>query len=498
MWQVFLDFKFLNLKSSDIGFYKSLAIIPFLGLSACNQTQTQTSPDRVETSKIFAELCSSCHGHDMSGGMAPSLLDTNWSYGNTDEDLAKNISDGIENAAMPAFGDALTKNEIDGLVQYIRQSGTKYQSTNSHNKNDQLSQENTIVDSVTDVRSLQSQVDITDYIIDVNEPWGFAFIDSQSLLFTEKNGGLYLVEDQRLPIKINGTPTVFNQVQGGMLDVILHPNYLENKWVYLSYAEPLSENNQLAMTKVVRGRVEGNNWLDHETIFEANSSHYVEGGRHFGGRLAFDSSGHLYFSIGDRGLDDNAQDLSLPNGKIHRIHDDGSIPMDNPFVRRKGAYPSIYAYGNRNPQGLTWDTNTGVLWETEHGPKGGDELNDIHSGKNYGWPAISYGINYDGSVLTPYKTKPGMAQPASHWTPSIAVSGLDVYRGELFSDWNGRILAGSLANETIRLIEVNHNTYVSEAIILKGEGRVRQVKQGPDGAIYAALPSRIVRLSPKK
>ena len=191
-----------------------------------------------------------------------------------------------------------------------------------------------------------------------------------------------------------------------------------------------------------------------------------------------------------------AQDLSKPNGKIHRIMRDGSIPKDNPFLNNSKAYPSIFTYGNRNPQGTIVHPETQVVWETEHGPKGGDELNVIRSGVNYGWPEISYGRNYSGTVLTPYTALTGMAQPASQWTPSIAVCGLDVYTGDLFPEWKGRLMAGSLKNQTVRLIDVNGADYISEAVLIKDEGRVRDVTTGPDGAIYVALPNRIVRLSP--
>ena len=282
-----------------------------------------------------------------------------------------------------------------------------------------------------------------------------------------------------------------------MLDVATDPDYAENGWVYLSFSHADADDRKKLMTKIVRGKIENGQWSDEQTLFQAKPADYLNTAHHFGSRITFDDKGHLYFGIGDRAKMEMAQDLTVPNGKIHRIMRDGNIPNDNPFVDVKGAYPSIFSYGNRNPQGTIVHPDTGVVWETEHGPRGGDELNAIKSGVNYGWPKISYGINYNGTELTPHTALPNMAQPVSQWTPSIAVCGLDVYTGDLFPKWKGRLMAGALAYQTVRLIEVDGENYVSEATLIKDEGRVRDVTTGPDGAIYVALPSKIVRISPK-
>ena len=233
-------------------------------------------------------------------------------------------------------------------------------------------------------------------------------------------------------------------------------------------------------------------------LFESKPEHYIRASQHFGSRITFDDDGHVFFSIGERGQKDMAQDITLPNGKVHRLMRDGSTPKDNPFIGNTKAYPSIFSYGNRNPQGLIYVD--GTLWETEHGPRGGDELNIIKAGKNYGWPEISYGRNYSGTELTPYTHLPDMEQPESQWTPSIAACGLDVYDGNLFKDWNGYLLAGALKYQELRLIEVKDGAYVSEQILLKGHGRVRDVTTGPDGAIYVVLngPDQILRLTPQE
>jgi len=354
------------------------------------------------------------------------------------------------------------------------------------------------------VASVQDQVNIENWATDLDEPWGVHFFADGNIgnnaFVTEKSGKLWVIGNNgRMEVK--GIPASVNERQGGLLDVATDSNYAENGWVYLSFTHADKDKPKKLMTKIVRGKVNadvtGLTWMQEETLFQARPEDYIGNGFHFGSRITFDDQGHLYFGIGDRGKQDMAQDLTKPNGKIHRIMRDGSIPKNNPFLNVEGAYPSIYSYGNRNPQGTIVHPDTGVVWETEHGPKGGDELNVIQSGVNYGWPKISYGRNYNGTVLTPHTALPDMAQPASQWTPSIAVCGLDVYTGDLFPEWKGRLMAGALAFQTVRLIEVEDENYVSEVSLIKNEGRVRDVTTGPDGAIYVALPQRIVRISPK-
>lgn len=357
----------------------------------------------------------------------------------------------------------------------------------------------TEIEPITDVPSLTSDVRVSTWVRDLENPWGIEFIGNDTALITEKSGRLRLVENGVLnPEPIQNIPAVKDDRQGGMLDVAIDPDYAENGWVYLSFSHPYESDPKLTMTKIVRGRIKDGVWGDEEALFVAKDEHYTQRGHHFGSRITFDNDGHLFFSVGDRAVQDQAQDISYPNGKIHRINRDGSIPDDNPFIGEAGAYASIYSFGNRNPQGLIFDRRTNILWQTEHGPRGGDEINIIQSGRNYGWPEISYGINYNGTVLTPYKSKEGQAQPVSHWTPSIAPSGLTVYYGDMFPEWNGRLLAGALKYEEIRLVDVgNDGTYKSEASVMRRNGRVRDVTIGPDGAIYAALPKRIARLTPK-
>lgn len=356
------------------------------------------------------------------------------------------------------------------------------------------------VSAVVEVPSVQDQVMVEDWSTGLKEPWGIHFIADNKALITEKRGKLWQITPE-VKLEVKGIPESVDRGQGGLLDVATDPDYAENGWVYLSFSHADADQRKKLMTKIVRGKINssaaGLVWEEEETLFQANPGDYLDSGHHFGSRITFNNQGHLYFGIGDRGKMEMAQDVTVPNGKIHRIMRDGSIPKDNPFVNVDGAYPSIYSFGNRNPQGTIVHPDTGVVWETEHGPRGGDELNVIKAGVNYGWPKISYGINYSGTVLTPHTALPDMAQPTSQWTPSIAVCGLDVYTGNLFPEWRGRLLAGALAYQTVRLIEVDGENYVSEATLLQDKGRVRDVTTGPDGAIYVALPTRIVRITPK-
>lgn len=357
--------------------------------------------------------------------------------------------------------------------------------------------DDTTLPPVGEVPSLESQVNVEVWLEDLNEPWGMTFLDADTILVTEKSGALLSIKNG-VRTEIANVPEVNDGGQGGLLDVTLDPNWPTEDWVYLSYSYPKTPGAKESMTKVIRAKIKDNALVDEQTLFEARAEDYVNTRFHFGSRIAFDAAGHLYFSIGDRGKMGDAQKLDKPNGKIHRINRDGSIPADNPFVDTDGAYASIFSYGNRNPQGVIVHPDSDVVWATEHGPKGGDELNAIQPGVNYGWPEISYGINYNGTVLTEFTKKPGMAQPIQQWTPSIAVCGLDVYTGDLFPQWKGRLLAGALAYETVRLIDVDGMDVKSEYSILNGEGRVRDVTTGPDGAIYVAVTDSILRLTPIK
>ena len=284
------------------------------------------------------------------------------------------------------------------------------------------------------------------------------------------------------------------------MDVAVDPNYSENGWIYLSYSHELVSEDERppAMTRLVRGRLEGNRWIDQEVVYEAPHDTYRSTRHHYGCRIVFDPEGFLYFSIGDRGRSQHAQDLRRPNGKVHRIRPDGTVPEDNPFAGRDDALPTIFSYGHRNPQGLAVHPKNGSVWDTEHGPMGGDEVNLLVAGVNYGWPEITYGRNYNGTRVSEYEQREGMAQPVLFWRPSIAACGLDFYRGDLFPRWKNWLLAGALAFEELRLLAIEDDRVIYQETILKNAGRVRDVTSGPDGAIYVVLnnPGTVIRLTP--
>lgn len=335
----------------------------------------------------------------------------------------------------------------------------------------------------------------------LSNPWGLVELQKGTLLVTERAGRLRVIQDGKLlPDPVSGIPHVYANGQGGLLDLELHPNYQKNGWIYLSYAD---EKNGKGLTKIIRGRLKDMAFVDQETVFEAPEDQYVNGGNHFGGRMQFDGKGFLFFSIGDRGdkttPENNAQKLTNVKGKIHRLREDGGIPEDNPYAFVPGAMPTIWSHGHRNPQGLRFDSKTGLLWETEHGPRGGDELNIIERGKNYGWPVITFGINYDGTPITDHTAQEGMEQPVTYWTPSMAPSGLEIYHGDLFPAWKNNLFAGALAHQKLVRIEIDDSNHVThQEILLEKSGRVRDVKTLSDGALYIVYdsPGQIVRLVP--
>ena len=331
-------------------------------------------------------------------------------------------------------------------------------------------------------------------------PWGMAFLPNGDLLVNDISGKMYRVlPDGSEKLEITGLPDVYYRGQGGLLDVEAHPNFQENNVVYISYSDVIDKPfKNISFTAVAKAELIKNELKNLRVIYRTNDAHYSSSPYHFGSRIAIDEK-YIYFSIGDRGKQYDAQDILLPSGKIHRIYLDGSIPIDNPFQDKNGNTSSIFCYGNRNPQGLAFDSS-GRLWELEHGPKGGDELNIIEKGKNYGWPVITYGVNYNGTKITDITHKEGMEQPIWHWTPSIAVCGMKIYRGEEFPSWNENILVTSLKYEYLERVVVKDRKKVDSEIIYQPGSRVRDVEIDTFGNIYVALenPGRIVKLSKRK
>jgi len=326
-------------------------------------------------------------------------------------------------------------------------------------------------------------------------PWGMTFLPDNSILITEKNGELIHFKNGE-KINITGAPKSVAQGQGGLLDIELDPNYEENGWIYFSYASNLENDNKGANTTIARAKLSGTSLNNLEVLYKATPN--TKKGQHFGSRIVFDENGYLYFSIGDRGnRDELPQDITKDGGKIYRINRDGSIPESNPFYNEAGAKKAIFCYGNRNPQGMVIHPDTGEVWAHEHGPKGGDEINIIQSGKNYGWPKASYGINYSGTPFTDNKTLPGMENPIHYWVPSIAPSGMTFVTSDKYPNWKGNLLVGSLKFMYLNKCVIENNKVVNEEKLLEDLGRVRSVKQAPDGFIYVGIEHKgIVKIVP--
>lgn len=442
---------------------------------------------------LYQKHCSHCHGTKFQGGNAQSLVDGIWQYGDSTGHILRNIKFGITHIGMPAYGKTLTDKQIRAIVNYLKKA-----------ENQAGAAEPPLP---TSLQTLDYDINVEVFADGLAIPWDMAFLDPETALVTERPGRLRVIHEGKLSKNpVEGTPEVVAEGQGGLLAVAFDPDYKEegNQWVYLAFSHGLevqpNGKRAPAMTKIVRGRINGNQWEDEETVFEAPHETYKTTRHHYGTRIVFDREKFLFFSIGDRGTGMNAQDLSLPNGKIHRINRDGSIPRGNPFWKRKGKMGSVFSYGNRNPQGLAFHPETDQLWASEHGPLGGDEINLIEAGKNYGWPVITYGRNYNGSVISELTRQEGMEQPIWYWNPSTAVCGIDFYSGELFPKWNGKLLVGALKYEDVRVLSLEGNRVMHEEVILKNAGRVRDVCCGPDGAVYVVLndPGSILKLTPKE
>jgi aldose sugar dehydrogenase len=463
-------------------FHRFLLVAAILGLPA------MASAQRVRTGQIartYAENCAACHGNNLQGGSAPSMLDDVWTHGGDDDSLARSIREGIPEKGMPGWKQKFSDNEVRAMVIFIREQRVQHQNAEKPAP--------PAKDSVT-MRSQLHAFRVDTWVGNVEEPWSLAFLPGDRALVTEKRGRAYLITNGRRAAEpIAGLPAVETGGQGGLYDVVPHPEFEQNGWLYFAFADP---RGNTSLTRVIRGKLRDNALVEQQTVYQAQPEHYLRGGVHWGGRIAFDRAGFLFFTIGERGQRHHAQDLGRPNGKVHRIHDDGRVPADNPFVDRSNAVKSIWSYGHRNPQGLAFHPATGELYDLEHGPRGGDELNLVGKGKNYGWPVITYGMEYSGEVISDRTHQEGMEQPVTYWTPSLGVCGMNFYAGDLFPRWKNHLFVTSLAAEELRRIEVKDGKRVNEELIFKNLGRIRHVIAGPDGALYVLLPKRIARLTP--
>ncbi|HUR58181.1 MAG TPA: PQQ-dependent sugar dehydrogenase [Opitutaceae bacterium] len=457
--------------------------------------QPQPAAGRSVT-KLYTDLCLSCHGQKWEGGRAPSMLDDVWMHESDDEGLARSIRDGWPVNAMPGFGAVLNPQEIRAMVVFIRESRERAKQEKKTPPPE--------IDGVQ-FNSEKQRFKIEVVAAGLETPWGMAFMPDGRLMVTERPGRLRIVAPGKGVVEtISGVPKVWLKQDGGLFDLALHPNFAREPWVYLAYSDTGGAQANASGTTIIRAKLSGNALVDHQTLFKAPPEQYWVSNTHYGARFLFDRAGFLYFSIGDRGRRDEAQNLASPYGKFHRIHDDGRVPADNPFVNTPGAVKTIWSWGHRNQQGMAQNPTTGEIWTTEHGPRGGDELNVIGRGKNYGWPVITYGMNDDGTPITDQTAKAGMEQPVAYWTPSIAVSGIEFYSGDKFPAWRNNLFMAALAGRQFRRIEMDGHKVTHQEVLLQDLGRrVRDVQAGPDGLIYVLLnmefgesPGHVIRLVP--
>lgn len=471
---------------------RAAILVLILLISATFHANAQNRTGGGEVRQLYDNNCAACHGMDLAGGSGSSLIDDEWLHGSGDEDIAASIRDGVPDTEMLAWAGTLDEKQIRSMVIFLREMKTRSR------------QEQLLADFEGEVvNAAGHRYSLEEIARGEGLLWSIAFMPDGVMLVTQRDGVLWWFEDGQRS-QVEGVPEVWQRGQGGLMEVAPHPDYADNGWIYLSYSEHTGAQERgrdAGMTTVVRGRIVEGHWSDQETLFEVDEVHHTSAGAHYGSRFVFDD-GYLFFGIGDRGRMERAQELDRPNGKIYRIHDDGRVPADNPFVDRDGALPEIWSYGHRNPQGLDRDPSTGLLWESEHGPRGGDEINLIEKGSNYGWPVITFGMNYNGTPMTDQTHRERMEQPKLFWVPSIAVAGIDFYEGDAFPDWTGRLLVGGMASQELHLLVIEDGKVTADDIILKGRGRVRDVASGPDGHIYLLLNDatsrigRVVRMVP--
>jgi aldose sugar dehydrogenase len=496
-----------------------------LGAAVIAQEVVPGTSEPKRVADIYEEHCAKCHGKTLGGGQGPSLIDNEWIHGSTDKDQYQIIASGVPAKGMPGLGGALSQSEIKGLVAFIHERQQGY-TMGKRPDGGALPQ------GAVSTRLARFRMDlVTDAL---KTPWSILWLSPTEMLVTERGGRLRIVRsDGHVSEPIRGVPTITDEfMQGGFLGLAKDPRDTVHHWIYLAFTDEAPDDygvvkacegevycfSRVSQIQVLRGRIVDGELVDKSIVWSAPKSTY-RATPSFGGRLAFDRQGHLFFSVGDRIYTaEEAQDLASPNGKIHRINADGSIPADNPFVSRSGVFKSIWSFGHRNPQGLAVEPQTGMLWESEHGPRGGDELNVIRSGKDYGWPFITLGMGYDGRAFDPHypvgRDNPNArfkqvtldrvfdartaVAPIRTWTPSIGISAIAFYDGDAFDQWRGDLLVGSLNQQVLYRIRLHASGVKDEELILKDFGNIRDISPAPDGSIYIAFnaPDRIVKLVP--
>lgn len=462
--------------------------------AACQSKKADTSVNGLADiggEEVYRRFCGGCHGLSLQGGSAGPLKKDDWVYGQSHALLVRNVSHGIPGTEMAPFKEVLSKEKIRQVVDYVidRQDS-----------------------SFSISPPLPEKIETEDYSILVERvidsgletPWAIEFVSVDEAIISEKTGKIRKITNGSLGDPVAGTPpTHLASSTGGYMDIALDPNYEQTHWIYLSFSHSdggYDDRDVPATTKIVRGKIKDGQWTEEQTLFLAPDSLWVAKGNRWGCRLLFDQEGRLLFSIGDMAQAMDSQDPTKATGKMFRINADGSIPDDNPYIDSTRALAEIFSLGNRNVQGLDIHPETGDIWASEHGPMGGDELNVLDPGHNYGWPVITYGLDYDGSKVSSKTHHQGMRQPYHVWTPSTGVCPITfVPENSLFKAWAGNnLLIGSLAFADLRRYVIKDRSITKMETLFKGYGRVRDIKAAPDGSIYIVLngPDKIVRLAP--
>ena len=441
---------------------------------------------------FYNDTCAKCHGAngEGGGGGTRTLLTADKYDQKLDRPFFDAIKNGVPDMGMEAYGASMSDEQIWAQVVHIRELQAKA-----------LRREHGSPQAVNGVYHSKRQNFRLETVAEegLRLPWSVDWLPDGKMLVTNRSGALNVFDKGRRG-SIEGLPASVEHGQGGLMEVAVHPDYAKNGWLYLSYTE---QKDRGFMTKIVRGKLsftgENGRFSDQQTIWEADPKFYTGTGIHFGSKIVFDGKGHVFFSVGERGSNMLAQQLANPWGKIYRLNEDGSEPADNPFIGIEGAIKGTWSYGHRNPQGLTIDAK-GQLWDTEHGPRGGDELNRIEKGANYGWPAVSFGINYNDTPFRLPWPKPDQKinLPVFRWTPSIGASGFKPVSGNAYPQWKGDLIAGGLSGANVDRFRIKDGTLIEREELLHGLGRVRDIGIGRDGLVYVVLndPDKIVKLVP--
>ena len=464
----------------------ALLLLSALAAFTMCQTSKNNSPNGGDTDAAarYATLCASCHGEQGAGFVSRS-----WKHGSTKPDVVKMISVGNLEGGMPGFGATLKPAEIEALADYVLDAPSRADRYD-------FAESNAPKSNIFKSSSMTVRLDTV--LRGIGSPWGLAFLPNGDMLCTERGGVLYRLAPGGQPRPVAGVPPVLAEGQGGLLDVELHPKFAENSLIYLSYSKFRdSSGSRYNTTAVFRARLDGDRLVDGRDIFVARP--WSRTTYHFGSRLEFDRAGYLFVTVGERNeRDKHPQSLDSDCGKIHRMRDDGTALPDNPFAKTHPAHATIWSWGHRNPQGLAMQPETGEMWAHEHGPRGGDEVNRILPGRNYGWPVITYGINYNGTIITTLTAQEGMEQPLKYWVPSIAPCGMVFVTGDRYPAWSGDLLVGSLRFKYLDRCIVRNGQITGDELLLQNLGRLRCVAMDREGYLYVGVeePGFVFKLVP--